>query len=75
VEDEIVPDIRKSKTVKMLQSEDKADLDEDVMEEKEVILNRRLKQVGKSQPGTEGKSTESKKMEIEKMTKKLEEEA
>jgi len=75
VEDEIVPDIRKSKTVKMLQSEDKADLDEDVMEEKEVILNRRLKQAGKSQPGNEGKSTESKKMEIEKMTKKLEEEA
>jgi hypothetical protein len=38
-----VADVRKSKTVKMLQSEELADAD-DAFDDKEVVMNRRLKQ-------------------------------
>jgi hypothetical protein len=72
----VVADVRKSKTVKMLQSEELADAD-DAFDDKEVVMNRRLKQQQQvsKQPLDAGKSTEAKKMEIEKMSKKLEEES
>lgn len=72
----MVADVRKSKTVKMLQSEELADAD-DAFDDKEVVMNRRLKQQQQvsKQPLDGGKSTEAKKMEIEKMSKKLEEES
>lgn len=73
VEDEVMADVRKSKNVKMLQSEEMADGDE--IDDKEVVMNRRIKQAAAKQPLDAGKSTEAKKMEIEKMSKKLEEEA
>ena len=71
----MVADVRKSKNVKMLQSEELADAD-DAFDDKEVVMNRRLKQqqTAAKQPLDGGKSTEAKKMEIEKMSKKLEEE-
>lgn len=72
VEDEVVADVRK--TVKMLQSEELADAD-DAFDDKEVVMNRRIKQAAAKQPLDAGKTTEAKKMEIEKMSKKLEEEA
>lgn len=48
------------------------------MDDKEVVMNRRLKALGKGKDlnttSPDAKNTESMKLEIDKMTKKLEEE-